>query len=369
MTQQVSNLTTLSDIEQTATGVLPDNVVTMLKGGYNDETTYNRTQQVLESVALRPRRLTGITEVDYSTTLLGTKISIPILPSPAAPHFSCHPDAELAVTRAAEGAGTIQVVPHVGHCSHEENARATKGPLWAQLFFFRDRGRMRELLQGLEELGYRALVMTVDTPSLKARREQELLIQTPDPHTADPASASSSEITAANVLEDEVYVKMGENDPTQSWEYVDWIRSNTSLPVLVKGILRSDMAQRATEHGATGIIVSSHGARLFDGQLTSIEALPHIAEAVGSRAEVLLDGGIRTGSDVVKALAFGARAVLLGRPIFYGLAASGEAGVRRTLDVLREELARAMMVMGRASLEEIVRSDVTLLQQAPVHRL
>lgn len=358
--KQLAELMTLTEIEKVAESTLPHHVATMLAGGFNDENTYNRTKQVLDEIALRPRRLSGVSDVDCSTSVLGTPVSVPVLPSPAAPHFACHPDAELAVTRAASRNGTIQIVPHMGYWSYTDNAQTTETPLWAQAFFHRDREQMRELLNELERNSYEALVLTVDTPSLNGRREQELRLP-----ATEPGQETSVEVS--NALEKVFERLTAANDASQSWEYVDWVCSHTSLPIVLKGILRADMAEKAYEHGARGIIVSSHGSRLFDGQAASIEVLPEIVDAVAGRMETYVDGGIRTGSDIAKVLALGAQAVLIGRPVFYGLAAGGEEGVSRTLDILKSELQCVQRIIGRASVEDISYDDIKLLRRAVMH--
>ena len=361
---QLDALETLADIQRAAEDALPDHVVTMLAGGFNDEITYLRTQQVLEAISLRPRRLAGLSTTNCSTTVLGTPTSLPVLPAPAAPHFACHSDAELAVTPAVARSETVQIVPHMGYWSFTDCAQATTGPLWAQAFFLTDRGRMRELISEIEACDrYKALVLTVDSPSMNGRREQELRLPTVGVDTSD-----KSAVDVSNVLE-KVYERMAGTDIGQSWEYIDWIRSTTSLPLVLKGILRADMAEESFKRGAQAIVVSSHGSRLFDGHLASVEALSEIYESVVGRMEIYYDGGIRTGSDIVKVIALGARAVLIGRPIFYGLATGGEDGVHRTLELLRAEVSTALRAIGRASVADVSRDDVRLLRQAPTHRL
>jgi len=353
----LSDLTTLADIQRVAEESLPNHVRTMLAGGFNDETTFTRTERALKSIVLRPRRLPGTPTVDCSTTLLGTSMSMPVLPAPAAPHFACHPDAEVAVTRGATRSGLIPLVPQMGHWSYADSAAATSSPLWAQAFFLTDRGQMRDLLQELEDGGrFKALVMTVDSPSMNGRREQELRLPTVGVDLSDQAA-----VDVSNVLEN-VYERMSGTDIGQSWEYLDWIRSTTSLPLVLKGVLRADVAATAVDHGIDGIVVSSHGSRLFDGQVTSTDVLAEIADAVGDRLEILYDGGIRTGADVVKVLALGARAVLIGRPIFWGLAAGGEDAIHRTFEILREELSDALRMIGRSSVSEVSRDDVRILR-------
>jgi 4-hydroxymandelate oxidase len=297
----------------------------------------------MDALALRPRRFSGVSAVDCSTTVLGTPVAAPVLPSAAAPHASCHPEAELAVTRAAGRFGTVQVVPHVGHFSYAECAAVRTGPIWAQCFLLKDRGAMADMVAGLEESGYGAIVLTVDQPTFHGYREQ-------GPHeglVVDLLAAQDPTIAAT--------------DPALRWQDIEWLRERTRLPLVLKGVLRADMAEQAVRHGAAGITVSAHGARVFDGQVTSIEALPEIARQVDGRLEIFFDGGIRTGSDIFKVLALGARAVLIGRPVFYGLGAGGETGVLRTFEVLRDELTAAMRAAGRGSVTQIEQDDIAIL--------
>lgn len=343
MPDATNGCSSLRDIQLAAEQVLPADVIELLDGGFNDDVTFRRTKRLMDALALRPRRFADVSDVDCSTTVLGIRIAAPVMPSAAAPHASCHPEAELAVTRAAGSFGTVQVVPHVGHFSYAECAAVRTGPIWAQCFLLKDRRAMANLVQELEDSGFEAIVLTVDQPTFHGYREQ-------GPHeglVVDLLAAQDPTIQAT--------------DPSQSWQDIEWLRERTRLPLVLKGILRADMAEQAVHRGAAGIVVSAHGARVFDGHVTSIEALPEIARQVDGRLDIFFDGGIRTGSDIFKALALGAQAVLIGRPVFYGLGAGGEAGVRRTLEVLRDELIAAMCAVGRTSVAQISRQDIAVL--------
>ncbi len=283
--------------------------------------------------------------------------------SPSSLHRLCHDEGERATARAAKAAGTIYTLSTHASIAIAEVAPEA-GPWWFQLYVFRDRGLTRDLVARAAAAGASALVVTVDTPLLGRREADERHrfalpsgvtmpnIQLPVPHLPAEEGAGSGWITAAPVVE-----------PALTWNDLDWLASLSSLPVVPKGILHLDDAVRAVDHGARAVIVSNHGGRQLDSAVASLDALPAIVEAVAGRAEVLLDGGVRRGTDVLKALALGARAVLIGRPIHWGLAVDGESGVRHVLELLRAELALDLMLCGLASPEAVGRS---LLVPVPV---
>jgi 4-hydroxymandelate oxidase len=246
-----------------------------------------------------------------------------------------HPDGERATARGAAAVGTIMCLSTLSTDSLEEAAEAAPGGArWFQLYWGPDRAKVRELLHRAAAAGYEAIVFTVDLPEV-GRRERDL-------RTGFVAPSSLSEVT----------------DSTLTWRDLEWLHAQTALPVLVKGILTGEDAVLATEAGVEGIVVSNHGGRQLDGVAASLDALPEVVEAVGDRAEVLLDGGVRRGSDVVKALALGARAVLVGRAALYGLAVDGAGGVERVLTLLREEVELALALCGCASPADVARSHV-----------
>ncbi|MEJ7811202.1 MAG: alpha-hydroxy acid oxidase [Gemmatimonadaceae bacterium] len=345
----------LFDFEAAARGRLPEMVFGYYASGAHDEITLRENRLAYDRIALRPRVLTDVSRRDLSTTVLGAPVTLPILVAPMAFQRMAHAEGERAVARAAGAAGWGMILSTLSTTPVEEVRSATAAPLWFQLYVFQDRGMTRALVERTEAAGCEALVLTVDTPLL-GRRERDVRnrFQLPPEvaiaHTMpgglqqfpDAPSDSGLAAHAARLL-----------SPALTWADVDWLRSVTRLPVLLKGIVRGDDAVRAVDHGAAGVIVSNHGGRQLDTAVATIRALPEVADALAGRAEVLVDGGVRRGTDVVKALALGARAVLVGRPVLWGLALGGESGVARVLEVLRDEFDLAMALCGCRTVGEV----------------
>jgi 4-hydroxymandelate oxidase len=329
--------------------------------GAEDELTVRENHAAYTRIKLRPRMLVGVSHIEMATTVLGVPISMPVMVPPTAFHRLAAPDGEMATARAAGAAGTIMVVSTPSTCSIEEVAEAATGPLWFQLYVYKDRRVSESLVRRAEAAGYRAIVLTVDLPVLGRREADERngfglpshLRQAnfTGPEEVRPTEPGVSALTQAI---------LAEYDASLTWDALAWLRSITSLPVVVKGVLTAEDARLAVEHGAAAIDVSNHGGRQLDTAIATIEALPEVVEAVAGRCEVYVDGGIRRGTDVLKALALGARAVLVGRPVLWGLAVDGEEGARHVLEVLRHELAVDMALTGRPTLASIDRSLVKL---------
>jgi 4-hydroxymandelate oxidase len=313
--------------------------------GSDDEVTLHENRAAFARISLRPRMLVNVSAIEMTTTLLGAPVSMPIGVAPTAAHGFAHPEGECATARAAGGAGTLMAAATESNHTLEEIAAAASGPLWFQLYVFRSRSLAESLVRRAEVAGYRAIVLTVDTP-VTSRRERAM--RCPDPWPPD--------LIAANLIEHEEL----ESHVWLTWHDLAWLRALTPLPLVLKGILTAEDARLAVEHGVAGIVVSNHGGRQLDGVLPTIEALPEVVEAVAGRCEVYLDGGIRRGTDVLKALALGARAVFVGRPVLYGLAVGGEQGARHVLELLRDELALAMALAGAPTLASITPALVTL---------
>jgi len=308
---------------------------------------------------LHYRVLVDVAHRSLETTILGQRLAMPVAVAPTAFHRLAHPDGELASVRGAGDAGTLFVLSTLSNTAVEQVVAAATGPVWFQLYVYRDRGATEALVRRVEAAGCRALVLTVDAPLL-GRRERdvangfalppELAIENlhglSAPASRLPGVAGDSGLAAyvADLL-----------DPSLTFGAVEWLRSITKLPVVVKGIVRPDDAVRAIDHGAAGIVVSNHGGRQLDAAPATIEVLPRIADAVAGRAELLLDGGIRRGTDVVKALACGAKAVLVGRPVLWGLATGGREGVAAALAVLRRELDLALALCGCPDVASVTR--------------
>ncbi|HUC41756.1 MAG TPA: alpha-hydroxy acid oxidase [Gemmatimonadales bacterium] len=335
-------------------------------GGAGDECTLAANRRAFQRIVLRPRLLVDVSRVDPSTSVLGEKIAVPVLLAPTAFNRLARPDGELAAARAAGGAQTVMVVSTVSTFTIEDIAAASTGPLWFQLYVYKDRGLTRDLVVRATTAGYRALVLTVDSPWL-GRRERDVRNQFTLPpgmtianfETAQGRAAQATGWGEGSYSDFATYVR-NLFDPSLTWDVIGWLRSITSLPILVKGILTPEDASLALQAGASGIIVSNHGGRQLDGVEPSVAVLPRVMDAVRGEVEVLMDGGVRRGTDVLKALALGARAVLIGRPYLWGLAADGEAGVRRVLELLRAELELAMALSGRPTIASIDRSLVHL---------
>lgn len=332
------------------------------QSGANDEVTLRENRLAYERIRLRPRMLAGVATPDTRTIALGAPLSMPILVAPMAYHKLAHPEGEAAMARGAGAAGTLMCVSTMATTSLEDVARAASGPLWFQLYVYRDRDVTVSLVRRAEQAGYRALVVTVDLPAL-GRREADVRNGFGLPPHLSVANFRGELAEEQRVAPGEsglAAYATAQHDPSLTWEAIDWIASITTLPVLVKGILTAEDAALAVTHGVAGIIVSNHGGRQLDSAMATIEALPEVVETVAGRCEVYVDGGVRRGTDALKALALGARAVLLGRPALWALAVDGAEGVERALRLLHEELKLAMILSGRPTLASIDRSLVKL---------
>jgi 4-hydroxymandelate oxidase len=328
------------DYETLARERLDENAWEYFRGGAGDETTLRENRSALERWKLQPRVLVDVTAVDASTTVLGTRVAAPVLVAPVALQKLAHPEGEAATARAAASAGTIMILSTSATLRPGPVAEAAPGaPRWFQIYVFRDRAVTQALIDEACEHGYSALVLTVDAPIL-GRREGAVRsgFHIPD------------EFEVAGDIFDDI-------DPSVSWRDVEWIAGH-GLPVVLKGVLTTEDARLGVEHGAAAVVVSNHGGRQLDGVPASIDALSRVVEAVGGRAEVLLDSGIRRGVDVLRARALGAQAVLVGRPIVYALAVAGEEGVVHVLQLLREEVELGLRLLGCTSLAEVSREHV-----------
>ena len=317
-------------------------------GGAGDEVTLRDNVAAYGRWLLRPRVLVDVAVCSTATTVLGQELSMPIVVAPVAFQRVAHPDGEVAMARAAQTAGTAMCLSTLATSTAAEVA-ATGAPRWFQLYVFRDEGVTRDLVAQAVDNGFGALVLTVDTPVLGRRERDHRTGFTIPPDVAVAALGSGG------VTPQEAFALMS---PSITWHDVERLAASVNLPVLVKGILTAEDARLACEHGAAGIVVSNHGGRQLDGVAATIDALPEVVEAVGGKGEVLVDGGIRRGADVVKALALGARAVLVGRAPLWGLAVDGEAGARAVLELLRDELRLALQLVGCASPDAVTRAHV-----------
>ena len=325
-----------------------------LAGGSGDEWTLRENRAAFARWTFRPRVLCDVSAISTATTVLGTKIELPVVVAPVAYQQLYHPDGDCATARGAAAAGAGLAVSTFCTRSHEEIAAAAPGLMqWCQLYVFRDRGVTREHLAEAAAAGCSAVVLTVDTPRL-AQRERDLRIGFAVPSDLPLPYARAAIGDAAKNPADQFALL----DDSVSWRDLEWIASEAKVPVVLKGVVTREDAETAVEHGAAAVVVSNHGGRQLDGAPATLDALPEVVDAIAGRAEVYLDGGIRRGTDVAKALALGARAVLAGRAPMFGLAAAGEDGVRHVLEILRDELTLALCLLGCTSPEEIGRGHI-----------
>ena len=352
----LSKVLNLADFEALAADRIEKPAFDYIAGGAGDELTLADNIAAFRRWRLRPRVLVDVTSIDTSTTWLGQKVAVPVGVAPMAFQHFAHADAEVAMARAAANAGVVMCLSTLSSRTIEDVA-AADGPRWFQLYVHRDRGVSAELVRRAEAVGYSALVATVDLP-LAGRRERDFrnAFRYPqefgnfDPRLPEVASTAAGIPLGA--------VIGGFNESSLTWDDVAWMRGLSHMPVVLKGILTAEDAVLAVEHGAAGIVVSNHGGRQLDRTLATIDALPEIVDAVGDRAEVYLDGGVRRGVDVLTALAVGAKGVFVGRPFFFSLAAGGQAGVARALELIGAEVRNDMALLGATTVAQIDRSYV-----------
>jgi 4-hydroxymandelate oxidase len=347
----------LSDYEHLAKERLKPMAWEYIAGGAGDEQTLAWNVDAYRHIQLRTRVLVDVSHIDTSITLFGTRLPFPIILAPTAYHKLAHPDGEIATARGAGAAGATMIVSSFATVGIADVAKAATGPLWFQLYSQSDRGFTRELVERAQAAGCQALCVTVDTPVLGPRnREARIAFSLPAGMERVNLKGLTAVSTSASHRPREGQIYSAVLDPTLTWKDIEWLRGFARVPVLLKGILDPDDARRAVEIGAAGIMVSNHGARNLDTVPATITVLPRVAEAVAGRAPLLVDGGIRRGTDILKALALGASAVCVGRPYLYGLAVNGAEGVQHVIEILRTELEMAMALTGRTSIAAIDRS-------------
>jgi L-lactate dehydrogenase (cytochrome)/(S)-mandelate dehydrogenase len=367
-------LFSVDEARRLARRALPGPIFDFVDGGAEDERTLRRNEAAFAELKLLPRPLDGTTTRDQSLTLFGRRLAFPVIVGPTGLSGLLWPDGEFAAARAAAGAGTAYCLSHASTCTIEQLPALGDAPRWMQLFMYRDRGLTRAFAERAQAAGYDALVLTTDNQVL-GNRERDLRngFSIPPRFTAAATLAMVTrapwlwrmrgrrDVTFANYVGTvgasdirSLAARMaGLLDPAASWADVAWLRGIWLGPLLLKGVLHPDEALRAVAEGIDGIVVSNHGGRQLDGAISSIETLPAVAAAVADRIPVLLDGGVRRGADVVKALALGAAACLIGRPHLWGLAVAGEAGVAAVLEIYRREIDRVMALGGWDTLAAI----------------
>ncbi|GBG75082.1 Glycolate oxidase (GOX)-like protein [Chara braunii] len=352
-------VTNVSEFQWLAKEKLPKMVYDYYASGAEDQWSLQENRKAFERIRFRPRVLIDVSKMDMSTTVLGYKISMPIMVAPTAMQRMAHPEGELATARAASAAGTAMTLSSWATASVEEVASVGPGLRFFQLYVYKDRSVVEQLIRRAERAGFKAIALTVDTPRL-GRREADIKNRFVLPPGLSLKNFEGLNLGTMSKTQDSglaSYVA-GQIDRTLSWKDVKWVQSMTTMHVLVKGVITAEDARMAVEAGARGIIVSNHGARQLDYVPGTIDALEEVVEAVGGKIPVFLDGGIRRGTDVLKALALGAAGVFVGRPVPFALATDGEAGVKKLLDILRDEFELAMALAGCTTISEIKRCHV-----------
>ena len=369
----------IADLRDLAARRLPRPVFDFVDGAAGDELTARRNQADMREIRLVPRVLSGAAEIDLSTTVLGERFQVPIVGSPTGGTGVVHPSGEIAIARALTGAGAGYTLSTAATHTLQDVAEAASGPLFFQLYLGPDRALAARLMREARERGFRALLLTVDTPGVGSRERDQrhrfmarritfrsLVSGVGRPRWSYRALAARHPLSPgllaagaglANGVRHAPLISQ-QFDPRLSWKDIAWVQGQWDGPIALKGVLRPDDAVRAEQLGLAGVVVSNHGGRQFDRAPSAVAVLPAIVDAVGPGFEVLLDGGVRRGIDIVIALALGARACLVGRPFVYGLGGAGEAGVRRAIDLLTTELRLAMTLLGASSLAELDRSWV-----------
>lgn len=333
----------VADYERLAAERLDPGVHGYFAGGAGDERTLRENVAAFARWRLRPRVLVDVSRVDTTTTVLGSELSMPLAVAPVAFQRLVDPGGEPAMARAAAAAGTAMCLSTLATSRPREVAReAPPGPRWFQLYCFRDRGVTRALIDEAVECGFQAILLTVDAPRA-GRRERDLRTGFVLPEGCDAPAVSAAVGSPRPLTVKEVFDLV---DPSLTWKDLEVLAADCSLPVAVKGVQTGEDGRLAVERGAAAVVVSNHGGRQLDGVPATIDLLPEVAEAVAGRCDVLMDGGIRRGTDVLTALALGADAVLVGRPPLWGLAVDGEEGARRVLDLLRAEIELGLTLLG-----------------------
>lgn len=349
-----SGFTNLRELEGLAREEVDRSAFDYIAGGSGDETTLTGNETGWQRYRLLHRVLKDVEQRDLSTTVCGRSIEAPVLVAPTAFHRLVHPEGEVATARGAQRAGVPMVASTLSTTALEDIAQAAGDPRFFQLYVYKDRKLTKRLVDRAEAAGYEALFVTVDSP-VWGKRERDIendfalpegmgLANFPDMDQESLPEGEGNSLAA--------YVER-QLDPSLSWEAIDWLTERTDLPVVVKGLVHPDDARRAADHGVDGIVVSNHGGRQLDSGVPTALALPDVAEAAGDDVDVLVDGGVRRGTDVVKALALGADAVLVGRPVLWALAVDGADGVHEALSLLRYEVDNAMALAGARTVDDV----------------
>lgn len=342
----LESLLNLDDVEDAARTAMPRVVYNYVSGGAADEITVRWNRERFSDYRLRQRVLRDLSTLDCSTTLLGRRMPLPLLLAPTAGHCFTHPRGELATAEAAGAMGVTFGLSSGTHTSIEDVMKVAKAPIWYQLYVVKDRGVTRDLVERVQAAGAEAICVTVDSPLDGARYRQQRLPMALPPGVTYPHLAGSREPSSIQTLDTVIPANL-------TWKDVEWLRSICRVPLLLKGVMSGEDAALGLGSGADGIMVSNHGGRCLDTLPATIEVLPEVVAAVAGKVPVIVDGGVRRGTDIVKALALGAAAVQIGRPYVYGLAIGGAAGVEHVIRILRKELLMAMCLLGCAKISDI----------------
>jgi len=372
----------IEDLRQLAKRRLPRIVFDYIDGGAEFELTLRENSRAFDDVTFRPRNAVAIPVCDLRTTVLGAELELPVILAPVGSTRLFYPRGEIVAARAAAQAGTAYALSTLSGCRLEEVKAASSGPLWYQLYLVGGRDVAAEAINRAQNEGFSALVVTIDTPvsgfrerdfrnGIKSLLGRNILKTLPHlgqfimkPRWLAGFLRDGGLMKFANVVVpgegpmSYADVSVALEKAVITWDDLRWIREEWKGPLVVKGVLTGDDARRAADEGARAVVVSNHGGRQLDGVPATLQVLPEVVEAVNGQVEVLLDGGIRRGSDIAKAICLGARAVLIGRAYAYGLAAAGQAGVSRSLEILKDDLIRTLKLLGCASVAELGRSYV-----------
>lgn len=351
-----AELVNVKEFQELAREALPKMYYDFYSGGAEDQYTLKDNVEAFYRIQIQPRILVDVSKIDMSTTVLGYNLPAPIMIAPTAMHKLAHSEGEIATARAAAACNTVMVLSFMSTCTVEEVASSCDAVRFLQLYVYKRRDVSAQLVQRAERNGYKAIVLTVDVPKL-GRREADIKNKMIAPQLKNFEGLLSTEVVSDKGSNIEAFAS-STFDASLCWKDIGWLRSITNLPILIKGILTCEDAIKAVEVGVDGVIVSNHGARQLDYVPATISVLEEVVQAVKGKVPVLFDGGVRRGTDIFKALALGAQAVLIGRPVIYGLAAKGEYGVRRVIEMLKDELELSMALAGCPSLKDITRSHV-----------
>ncbi|KAF3953486.1 hypothetical protein CMV_021074 [Castanea mollissima] len=367
----------LNEFQELAREALPKMYYDFYAGGAEDQYTLEENMEAFRRIMIQPRILVDVSRIDLSTNVLGYNISAPILIAPTALHKLAHPEGEVVTARAAAACKTIMALSFTSSCTLEEVASSCNAVRFFQIYVYKRRDLSALLVQRAERNGYKALVLTADSPRV-GRKEADIKNKMILPKLKNTERFLSLEASSDNVSDLEAFTKEtkdasfwwkdnGSNlaafaketkDASFCWKDIEWLSTITNMPILIKGLLTREDAIKAVKVGVAGIVVSNHGGRQLDYAPATITVLEEVVQAVGGRIPVFFDGGVRRGTDVFKALALGAQAVLIGRPVIYGLAAKGEYGVRQVIKMLKDELELTMALSGCTSVKAITRRHV-----------